>query len=182
MIAEWHEFYALLGTAAATLVALLFVAVSIGASVLTPERAGATRTFMSPMVFHYTAVFFLSLITLIPTQTPQSLGLSIGFVAAIGFAYATFILVRVIRADAADMADNFGYGGVPVAAYAVTMVAAWLLMKNSPAGLNVLAGALLLLLIVNIRNAWDTTLSLARRQASELHKNGAAPPTQPPSP
>ena len=33
MLAPWHEFYALLGTAAAALVALLFVAVSIGASV-----------------------------------------------------------------------------------------------------------------------------------------------------
>ena len=33
----WHEFYGLLGTAAAALVALLFVAVSIGTSVLTPE-------------------------------------------------------------------------------------------------------------------------------------------------
>jgi len=27
---EWHEFYILLGTAAATLLALLFVAVSLG--------------------------------------------------------------------------------------------------------------------------------------------------------
>src|ERR1700692_545402 len=182
MIAPWHEFYSLLGTAAATLVALLFVAVSIGASVLTPERAGATRTFMSPMVFHYTAVLFLSLITLIPTQTPETLGLSIGFVAAIGFAYALFICVRVVRNDMADMADNFGYGGFPLAAYAVALLAAWLFGEKSPGGVNVLAGALLLLLIVNIRNAWDTTLSLARRQASGLHKSDAAPPSQPPSP
>jgi hypothetical protein len=183
MLAEWHEFYALIGTAAAALVALLFVAVSIGASVLTPERASGTRTFMSPVVFHYTAVLFLSLIALIPTQTLQSLGWSVGFVAAMGFVYALFICVRVVRADIADMADNFGYGGSPAAAYAVALVAAWLLAKNSPAGLNVLAGALLLLLIVNIRNAWDLTLSLARRHASELHKDDTAPPpSQPPSP
>ena len=32
---------------------------SIGASVLTPETAGATRTFMSPVVFHYANVLFL---------------------------------------------------------------------------------------------------------------------------
>ncbi len=37
MLAEWHEFYALLGTAAAALVALLFVAVSIATDVLTPR-------------------------------------------------------------------------------------------------------------------------------------------------
>jgi hypothetical protein len=42
---DWHDFYMLLGTASAALVALLFVAVSIGASFLTPERSVATRTY-----------------------------------------------------------------------------------------------------------------------------------------
>ncbi len=37
MLADWHEFYGLLGTAAAALLSLLFVVASIGASVLTPE-------------------------------------------------------------------------------------------------------------------------------------------------
>jgi hypothetical protein len=32
---RWHEFYLLLGTAGATLVALLFVAISVGAGFLT---------------------------------------------------------------------------------------------------------------------------------------------------
>jgi hypothetical protein len=34
-------------------------------------------------------------------------------------------------------------------------------------GLNALAGALLLLAIVNIRNAWDLTLTMARRRSRE---------------
>jgi len=36
---DWHDFYMLLGTGSAALVALLFVAVSIGASFLTPKRS-----------------------------------------------------------------------------------------------------------------------------------------------
>jgi hypothetical protein len=39
--------------ASAALVALLFVAVSIGASFLTPERSVATRTFMEPGRFPF---------------------------------------------------------------------------------------------------------------------------------
>jgi hypothetical protein len=39
MLDGWHEFYTLLGTAAAALVALLFVAASIGAG-LYQRRAG----------------------------------------------------------------------------------------------------------------------------------------------
>src|ERR1700751_5575153 len=52
---EWHDFYVLVGTAGATLLALLFVAVSLGAGYLTEERQSATRTFMSPVVVHLTS-------------------------------------------------------------------------------------------------------------------------------
>ena len=71
MLTQWHEFYALLGTAAAALVALLFVAVSIATDVLTsePESQRNTATYMTPVVFHYANILFLSLIALIPTQT-----------------------------------------------------------------------------------------------------------------
>jgi hypothetical protein len=54
---EWHEFYVLVGTAGSTLVALLFVAISLGAGFLTDKRVNATRAFFSPVVVHFTAVF-----------------------------------------------------------------------------------------------------------------------------
>ena len=41
----WHDFYLLMGTAGATLLALLFVAVSLGAGFLTDERRAATAKF-----------------------------------------------------------------------------------------------------------------------------------------
>ena len=47
----WHEFYLLLGTAGATLLALLFVAVSLGTGFLNAKDQSGTRTFMSPVVF-----------------------------------------------------------------------------------------------------------------------------------
>jgi len=170
MLEGWHEFYGLLGTAAAALVALLFVAASIGASVLTPERAGATRTFLSPVVFHYTNILFLSLIALIPTQTYESFGLTIGVAAAASVAYSIVILVRVWRDSLADLADRFAYGAVPVAAYTAGLVASGLLLAHSAASLYVLAGASLLLLVVNIRNAWDLMLALARRATEQRPK------------
>jgi hypothetical protein len=171
MLAPWHEFYGLLGTAAAALVALLFVAASIGAPILVPERSSGTRTYMSPVVFHYTAVLFLSLIALIPTQTADSLGLSIGGVAVIGLIASIFICVRVMRVANPDLEDNFAYGFVPALAYAAALVAAGFFMAKSAAGPNILAGALLLLLVVNIRNAWDLTLAFARRLADQNRKN-----------
>ena len=63
---EWHDFYMLVGTAGATLLALLFVAVSCGVGFLTAERQPAASTFMSPVVVHFTSVFFLSAVALVP--------------------------------------------------------------------------------------------------------------------
>src|SRR5271154_3282573 len=165
MLEGWHEFYALLGTAAAALVALLFVAVSIATGVLTPdpESRRNTSTYMSPVVFHYANILFLSLIAVVPTQTWESFGLVIG-VASIGSViYSIVIAVRVHRNPVSDLPDRLCYGAIPAFCYASGLIVAPLLFAEKPAGLNLLAGAALLLLVINIRNAWDLMISLARR-------------------
>ena len=187
MLSEWHEFYALLGTAAAALVALLFVAVSVGAIALTPERAGGTRTFVSPVVFHYSNILFLSLVMLVPGQSPRLLGWIL-VVASLGsLIYSVYTIVRVFRSDIADLADRLAYGSMPVVVYATGLVVAWLLLRgHAEAGLNLLAGAALLLLLVNIRNAWDLMISLARRTGELMRQGdggtGGSAANPPPSP
>ena len=163
-LAPWHEFYALLGTAAAALVALLFVAVSIATSVLTAEQESQrnTRTFMSPVVFHYANILFLSLTALVPTQTWQSFGLVIGLASIGNVIYSFIVAVRVHRNSFSDLADRIDYGAIPVLCYASGLVVAPLVFQENSVGLDILAGAALLLLVINIRNAWDLMLSFAR--------------------
>src|ERR1700685_3888610 len=165
MIAPWHEFYALLGTAAAALVALLFVAVSIGTSVLTPdpESRRNTSTYLSPVVFHYANLLFLSLIALIPTESWESFTLAIGVPGASSAIYSIVIAVRVHRSSKSDLADRLCYGAIPALCYATGPITAFFLFEEKPVGLNLLAGGALLLLVINIRNAWDLMISLARR-------------------
>ncbi len=166
MLHGWHEFYGLIGTAAAALVALLFVAASIGAGYLSAERASPTRTFTSPIVFHYTYVLFLSLVALAPVNRDRWLATIIGLSAAVGLVYSCLILVRVMRSTTVDLDDRLGYGASPVVAYAVALVSAAFIFNHSRIGPPLLAGALILLLIVNIRNAWDLTVWFARRRAN----------------
>jgi hypothetical protein len=167
MLAQWHEFYILLGTAAAALVALLFVAASIGAGYLSAERGSPTHTYTSPIVFHYTYVLFLSLAALIPANTDWSLAGIIGVSAAIALVYSCFIFVRVMRGTTTDLDDRLGYGASPLAAYAATLAASIFIFMRSDAGPPLLAGALILLLLINIRNAWDLTLFFAQRRAAD---------------
>jgi hypothetical protein len=161
---EWHDFYLLVGTAGATLLALLFVAVSLGTGFLTEERQEATRTFMSPVVIHFTSVLFLSAVALFPSHQAKFFAALIGASALIGATVSTYITVQVVRTDMTNyMEDYFAYGIFPGLGYLALLAAAVLIYLERDFGLDALAGALLLLAIVNIRNAWDLTLTMVRR-------------------
>ena len=96
---QWHDFYTLVGTAGATLLGLLFVAISLGAGYLTEEHQLGIRTFYSPIVIHFTSVFFLSAVALFPSPQAKFLGALIGVTALIGAVLCSYITVQVVRTD-----------------------------------------------------------------------------------
>jgi hypothetical protein len=165
---EWHEFYILLGTAGATLLALLFVAVSLGTGFLSNKDQRGTRTFMSPVVIHFTSVFFLSAMCLVPSHGPVFFAVLIAATAVLGVAVSIVISVWVVRTEMTQyLPDYLAYGLLPVGAYLALLAASIMIYRGQDYALEVLAGGLLLLAIVNIRNAWDLTLSMVRRHAGQ---------------
>ena len=189
MLDGWHEFYGLLGTAAAALVALLFVAASIGAGYSRAERRSATRTFTSPIVFHYTYVLFLSLAALVPDQHRSRRSRRfIGVSAAIALGLFVFhtapaccAVPPAISTTVSPMAQR------RARAYLAALAASVFIFERSEVGPPLLAGALVLLLLVNIRNAWDLTVFFAQRRTDNPLPPPAAPaapnataPNQPP--
>jgi len=160
---EWSDFYLLVGTAGATLVALLFVAVSIGVGFLTRARAAAVRTYMSPVVVHFAAVVFISAGAMAPAHPGLLVPVVIGAAALVGAGVGLYTTVRVAKDQADEIVffDRFAFGALPALAYVAIFVAAavnrWVYAPE------LLAGGLLLLLLVNIRNAWDLMLTMARR-------------------
>jgi len=162
---HWGDFYLLIGTAAAALLALLFVAVSLGAGFLTEERAAATRTFYSPIVVHFAIVLFLSAVALVPSHHRIFFVVFIGGSGLVGLSVSVFITVQLLRNDwTRFMVDRFGYGLLPAVAYVALLAAAAMLQAGRELALDAFAGSLLLLLLVNIRNAWDLMLSMVRHQ------------------
>ena len=161
---KWHDFYLLLGTGAAALVALLFVAVSVGVGYLTEERADATRTFFSPVVVHFAAAFFLSCVALVPGHRAAFFAALIGVAGINGLAVSAFTTVKFLRRYRTPYwSDHLAYVLLPVVGYIAMLAAAALAFLGRAEALDVLAGAVLLLLLVNIRNAWDLMLSMVRR-------------------
>lgn len=168
LLEHWHEFYLLIGTAAAALVALLFVAASVGAGIINADPGGPTRTYTSPVAFHFTSAFFVSAVALVPSHTLLTLGALVGLNATAGMIYAVFVLYRLFTDNIADTADRCCYGILPLIAYAAGLIAALLIFRGSVHAPEFLAATVMLLLIVNIRNAWDLLLALSRRRAREI--------------
>ena len=161
-----HEFFVLVGTSGATLVALLFVAISLGAGFLTQKRARATRAFFSPVVVHFTAVFFIAAVGLFPAHKPVMFAALVGACALVGGTVSLVTTIELLRHDwTHNLEDHLAYGLLPLICYVALLVAAAMAVAEHDYALIVLAGALLTLLIVNIRNAWDLTLSMVRHQA-----------------
>jgi hypothetical protein len=164
---EWHDFYALIGSAAATLVALMFVAASIGAGIFTREHQVGVRSFLSPTVVHFSAALIICLLAIIPTQTRFSFGVMQACVGAIGLVYSCWIWHRMRKhgiLGTIDMADRLWYGLLPIAAYALVIVAGASLWRRLGVSLNILAGGLILLLLIGILNAWDMTIWIIDRR------------------
>jgi hypothetical protein len=162
---HWHEFYLLLGTAASAFIALLFVAASIGAGIMTAQRTSATRIYMSPVIVHFAAVLYVSAIALIPSHTTASFGLLLGTAAMGGLVYSAGTAIRVFRDGAVDMADRLAYGLAPLVGYTGGVISVSLFIFRIQHAPEVLACSLILLLIVNIRNAWDLTIFFVRKHS-----------------
>ncbi len=95
-IVEWREFYSFTGTAAATLMGLMFVVMSLTQQALTNQRTqGAVSAFFTPIVAFFATEIVVSMLVLIPAITPLWLGS--GF-AAVGVGGSAYMLVRGVHA------------------------------------------------------------------------------------
>jgi lipid-A-disaccharide synthase-like uncharacterized protein len=157
LLHDWHDFYVLVGTASATLVGLMFVAVSIGATLFNEEHSAATAAFITPTVVHFASVLFACLMVTIPTQGWHSLGALLAAGGLAGTIYCGRIVVQVIVRHKfnVDAIDRLFYALIPLLGYLLALTAAVLLFEQSAAGANLIAAALLVLLFAGVRNAWD---------------------------
>ena len=161
LLHAWHDFYVLIGTAAATLIGLMFVAASIASSYMTEQHKAGIQAFFSPTVVHFAAVLITCVVLSAPSLTWTVLGGLLLAIGAVGLGYSCTVWVRMGRRGftaTIDLADRFWYALSPVAGHLLLVAAAlMLLMVGDGRSLQVLAVAIVLLLLAAIRNAWDIT-------------------------
>jgi hypothetical protein len=161
----WHDFYILVGTASATLVGLMFVSASIGASVFTERNRTALQSFLSPTVVNFAAALFVCIGVMIPSQTWLSLGamLAAGGIAGLMYAGRVWVEMIVRRRYQVDAVDRFFYATIPLLGYLLVLASGILLLFHKPWSSEIAAAALVVLLFAGVRNAWDMTTWIMMR-------------------
>jgi hypothetical protein len=127
LLQAWHDFFSVIGASAATLVGLMFVAVSIGAGSFSSERGKiAIRTFLSPTVLHFSAVLIASLVAMIPNETWTSFGILLCVVGLIGAGYSLWNSRRMSKhgiTATIDIIDRLWYASLPILFYLLIVAA-----------------------------------------------------------
>lgn len=159
---DGHDFYLVIGTASATLIGAMFIVVSIGSGYLTEERAIAARSFLTPTTIHLPTVLFGCALIVVPSLEWRSFRLLYGLGGAAGLAYSAMIALRVRRHNV-DIGDRIWYAALPFIGYAVMAGAAGMAFRQAGAALDLLAAALVIILLAGMRNAWDMILFFVTR-------------------
>jgi hypothetical protein len=168
MLHGWDNFFIMAGTAAATLVGLLFVAVTVGTglSTLRIETVHGTRGFLTPTLVHLGSVLFQALAVLAPWPSAWPIGIILGLAGLMGLAYQINVVVMRHRVGLVlpHWQDWLPYVGVPALGSASLIFGAVGLIAEKSFAPYAIADAMVLSLFAGIYGAWDLTLWMIKNR------------------
>jgi hypothetical protein len=157
-LTDWNSFYVIVGSSAGALIGLQFVVIALISE--TPNAradAQAGAAFSTPSVVHFAVVLLLSAIISAPWHAIGAVGVVWGLAGISGIVYG-IITARRMRLQTAYrpvFEDWLFHALLPLVAYAMLAVSAYMAQSHARPALFLVAAATLLLLFVGIHNAWD---------------------------
>jgi hypothetical protein len=170
MLQRWHDFFILTGTAAATLLGLVFVAGSIAATIPN-EKLGDIETrslWVTPIVAAFIRVLVVSTLGVIPDQSATSFGYFLSIFAVLDLGRMMWITrgMREVHMSQAKLTagDWWWYVIFPLLATLSVAAAAFALAAGQSLPAQVLAVGLIGHLVIGVHNTWELVDWLATRQ------------------
>ena len=165
MFKEWDEFYLLAGSAAAVLIGLIFVVMTLMQDRPRSSVLAGARLYMGPVVLQVSFVLVLSSAALVPGISGAAFAGVCAVVALWGLARGVMSLagLAAIKDPEVHWTDKWFYGAIPAALFAALAVVAWAFWSAqnwAPVGTAAVITGILLLAI---RNEWDLVTWLAPR-------------------
>ena len=162
-LADWENFYVIIGSSAGALTGLTFVAITLVAGRRTEGASLAVAAFTTPTVVYFGSVLLVSAIVSAPWPALTHLAVLLGLCGLGGLGYGAIVVRRVRRETAYQLVfeDWLWYVAFPFVPYTALVVTAIMLPGNPEPALFVIGGAMVLLLFIGIRNAWDGVTYIA---------------------
>ncbi len=162
-LVPWQSFYVLVGSSAGALIGLQFVVIALIAG--TPRFASmeAINAFGTPTVVHFSIALIISAVMNVPWLSLGSPAVALAFCGVGGLFYCAIIVRRAGRQTNYRLIpeDWIWYVSIPILIYLTLAAASVFLWSNSPSAIYAIAGVALALLLIGIRNAWDTVTHIA---------------------
>ena len=167
MFEGWSEFYVMSGSAAAVLIGLIFVVITLMQDRSRSSVLAGSKLYMGPIVLHMSFVLVLSAAALAPGIHVRSYA-TIAVVAALwGLArgiYSTVGLRRLSSEPEVHWTDLWYYGVIPTAIYLALGAVALAFWLGSPMAPYAVAVVITALILLSVRNEWDLITWLAPRR------------------
>ena len=169
-LGPWSTFYIMTGTSAATLVGLMFVVITLVTRVEEAARSqDGLSTFSTPTVLHFCWALLISAILTAPWRALVYPSVSIGMAGFYGIVHLVrvmFLSRRLMQRTqetpyVPDLEDFIWYTILPLVAYCAVFAGGIALAMLPGVALFVLAGGVLLLIFIGIRDAWGVVTFLA---------------------
>ena len=160
---DWQNFYILMGTAAATLMGLLFVAVSSGGYLPPQQAKNYLRTFVNPTLLYYFQVLLVACLGIMPLANALIFIGALVVVGSINVALILKILRRIVVVHGDDEIDGGHWiwhvllPALVSLLFLGTAIGFFLGITLAPMGLAV---AELLLIGIGLHNTWTLTIWL----------------------
>jgi hypothetical protein len=162
---RWANFYTIAATAAATLVGLLFVVITVAAE-KRPNEGFKIHLYLTPVVVSFGSILGIAALLAVPNHTPLTAAICCCVMSAIGVIYCASLLLRR-RAPGRSYevaSDLVLYAVLPLAAYVLLGIGGAMLPQRPQRCLDIVAGAVLMLLGTALRNSWSIAVSIVTPQ------------------
>jgi hypothetical protein len=162
-IEGWHDFYLMIGTAAATLVGLLFVALSLNVDVIARQENADLQALAGQAFTSFIDLAIFAVLFLIPDQGRLGLGLPLIGVGGYGLYLTLGRFLKSRHMPQRRLGSGRSIAGrfiVPAVCFATLMIIAVSVLFGSTAGLYWLVPVMILLVVGASRNAWDLLMGL----------------------
>jgi hypothetical protein len=172
MIQAWHDFFGMLGGAAATLLGLLFVSVSINAEVILGESHKHAMDLAEQAFQNYLATLIVSLMVFYPGISNSSLGIS---TLCLSLLYMLRLLVRLYRLLRMQMAiqrriELLRRYGATLGGTILFVIGGAQMTIDNQLHVEIALGGLVLLVSATV-TSWELLIRVARTKYGKAHKS-----------